>query len=191
MNLTNLIRSGGLAAMAGGIAFVATTLSLGAVANRLGLGLNDESVALIYALLPLVAVVAVASIAARYVQEGQRRGWLALVASLVAFIGIGMVFVYVLTVLLGLLDFSVTEEFALLGVLLATVGLVALGLVTINIGARVLPWWCGVALIVGSPPFAFLGRPWGGVLLGGAWTLVGYALFRAGTHRQTRPSRVR
>jgi hypothetical protein len=97
-----------------------------------------------------------------------------------------MVLVYVLTVLLGLLDFSVTEEFALSGVLLATVGLVALGLVTINMGARVLPWWCGVALIGGSPPSAFLGRP-----LGGAWTLVGYALFRASTHRQMRPSWVR
>ena len=188
---TGLIRLGGLAAIVGGIAFVATTLSLGALANRLGLGLDDESVAPIYALLPLVAMVALVSIAALYVREGQRRGWLALVASLVSFIGIGMVLVYVLTVLQGLLDFTVTEEFALLGVLLATVGLVALGLVTINMGALVLPWWCGVALIVGSPPFAFLGRPLGGVLLGGAWTLVGYALFRAGTHRQMRPSWVR
>lgn len=187
---SSIIRSAGLTTMAGGIAFVAATLSLEALANRLGLGLNDESVAPIYALLPLVATVAVASIAALYVQEGQRRGWLALVASLVSFIGIGMVFVYVLTVLLGLLSFSVTEEFALLGVLLATVGLVALGLVTINMGARVLPWWCGVALIVGSPPFAFLGRPWGGVLLGGSWAVVGYAIFRAGPPQAERPSQV-
>ena len=189
---TGLIRLGGLAAMAGGVVFFLATVSLWVLTNRLDFVLDDESyVEPVYASLPLVAMVAVASIAALYFRAKIRRGWLALVASLVSFVGIGMVLVYVLTVMLGLLGFSMPEELVLLGMLLGTLGLVALGLVTINIGGRVLPWWSGAALVAGSPPSAFLGPLWGGIVLGAAWALVGYAIFRAGTRHTQQPSRVR
>jgi len=189
---TSLIRLSGLAAMAGGVVFFVATVSLWVLTNRLDFVLDDESyVEPVYASLPLVAMVATATIAALYFRAKIHRGWLALVASLVSFVGIGMVLVYVLTVMLGLLSFSVPEELVLLGMLLGTLGLVALGLVTINIGGRVLPRWCGAALVAGSPLSAFLGPLWGGIVLGAAWALVGYALFRAGTHRQMRSSRVR
>ena len=62
-------------------------------------------------------------------------------------------------------------------------GIVGLGILTIN--AEVLPRWCGVALIVGSPPFALL---W--PLVGVPWIVVGYAIFRAGVRRHVQPSRV-
>ena len=189
---SSLIRVGGLAAMGGGVVFFAATVGSWVLVNPLGVVLDDESyIAPIFALLPLVAMVAVASIAALYTRVGGRRGWLASAASVLSFVGLAMVLVYVLTVMLGLLSFSVPEELVLLGMLLATVGLVALGLLVINVGGRVLPWWCGAALVAGSPPFAFLGPLWGGVLLGGAWALVGYAIFRAGTHHTRQPSRVR
>src|SRR5215210_1776417 len=95
---SKLIRLGGLAAMVGGVVFFAATVSLWVLVNRLDFVLDDESyVEPVYASLPLVAMVAVASIATLYFRAKIRRGWLALVASLVSFVGIGMVLVYVLT----------------------------------------------------------------------------------------------
>jgi hypothetical protein len=71
----------------------------------------------------------------------------------------------------------------LTGLLVATVGILALGVVTI--AARRLPWWCGAALIAGSPPVALFLGP----LMGVPWALVGYAVFRAEGTRT--PGRVR
>jgi hypothetical protein len=85
------------------------------------------------------------------------------------------------------------------GVLAATVGVLALGIATI--AARLLPWWCGALIILGSPPVVFLfilpfsqgggllnilvrslgiepSAPLGVAWLGIAWALVGYVLFR-------------
>jgi hypothetical protein len=39
--------------------------------------------------------------------------------------------------------------------------------------ARVLPWWCGVLLIVGFPLSVAIS---GGIVLGIVWGLTGYAL---------------
>ena len=72
------------------------------------------------------------------------------------------------------------------------VGLAGIGLGVVTIAARVLPWWCGGALIVGGPGFAFAAlfdELWG-VLVGIAWALMGYAVFRA-TNRSQQPSRPR
>jgi hydrogenase/urease accessory protein HupE len=126
------------------------------------------------------AMVAMASIAALYARGMERHGWLMFVTSLVSFIGLGMMLVYALAALPGL-SFPIAQELIYLGVLLATVGLVVLGFVVMAVKSeQALPRWCGAAIIAGSPPFAFLGPLWGGVLLGVAWALVGYALFRAG-----------
>jgi hypothetical protein len=73
----------------------------------------------------------------------------------------------------------------LIGLLVATIGILALGIATI--AARKLPWWCGAALLAGSPPIAFFLGP----LLGVPWALVGYAIFRAAGRRTQKPSRVR
>lgn len=78
----------------------------------------------------------------------------------------------------------------LLAIMLVGLGGIGLGVATI--AARVLPWWCGVALIAGSFGFAFaalFGELWG-VLVGLAWALVGYAVFGA-ANRSRQPSRVR
>jgi hypothetical protein len=90
-----------------------------------------------------------------------------------------------------------------LGVLAATVGIVGLGIVTISAG--VLPRWCGIAIIAGSPPgvgilFVYL-IPLGmagilpGVvgwaLVGLPWVVVGYAIFRAAARRTEQAARVR
>lgn len=90
----------------------------------------------------------------------------------------------------------------IVGVGAASVGVVGLGIVTL--GAQVLPRWCGVAVIAGSPPsvgleFVLLGSLGAAAILPGtiAWTLVGlpwvvvgFAVFRAATRLPEQPSRV-
>ena len=80
----------------------------------------------------------------------------------------------------------------LVGGLLVLVGSILLGAMTIR--ARVLPWWCGVLLIVGFPLGDFLNN----VAVGGenivfaiVWGLIGYALLsRRSTVAEQQPSRV-
>lgn len=76
--------------------------------------------------------------------------------------------------------------FLISGLLIATLGLVGLGAVTMAV--RVLPKWVGALVILGSPPFLlFVPSAFENLLAyealhpllsGVAWTLVGYALFR-------------
>jgi hypothetical protein len=79
----------------------------------------------------------------------------------------------------------VAMNLLLVGLLVATIGILSLGVATI--AARKLPWWCGAALITGSPPVALFLGP----LVGVPWALVGYAVLRAGGRRTRLPSRVR
>jgi hypothetical protein len=73
----------------------------------------------------------------------------------------------------------------LVGTLVGIIGIVALGIFTLQ--ARVLPWWCGLALIAGNPLFEvflfFFGldnlyRTWPVVV---PWVVVGVAVFLAAT----------
>jgi hypothetical protein len=151
-------------------------------------------------LLPLGAM---AAIAALHALHRERYGLPGALVSLTAFIGLALA--------TGALTVGVISTFPaldslfntlLIGLLVATVGIALLGGLTIATG--MLPWWCGVALIAGSPvgvfvmmiPSAALGGalPLGGVFqaLGGVpWVLVGFALFRAGGRQTQQPSRVR
>jgi hypothetical protein len=66
---------------------------------------------------------------------------------LLAFVGVVMMFVEPLRSLI-----PYAEEYFLLfliGFAVATVGVIAYGVVTTR--ASVVPWWCGAALIAGSP----------------------------------------
>ena len=79
----------------------------------------------------------------------------------------------------------------LVGGLLVLVGSILLGAMTIR--ARVLPWWCGVLLIVGFPLGDFLNN----VAVGGenivfaiVWGLIGSALLSLRGSVAEQPSRV-
>lgn len=149
---------------------------------------------------------AMVAVACLHILQRGHYGWKGTLLSLVAFLGLlvkfnGQVVNFIQTVPERpgppLMQFFYSVDFE--GQLLASVGLVGLGVVTI--AGRVLPWWRGVALIAGSPFFMFVGWimleqlfwlflptmpvvahrvPW--MLLAVPWILVGYAIFRAGAY---------
>jgi hypothetical protein len=190
MKRTSLIRLGGLAAMVGGGAWVALWLLGDWLVRQLPLGPIESHIQSgsiqgpILNLLVVGGMAAIIAIAVLHASRSERYGSLAVLATLTAAVGLVMG-------LVGWLVFERTVPLAVaatlvtVGLLLASVGIVGLGIVTIR--ARVLPWWCGVALIAGSPPSAAFLWP----LMGVPWMVVGYAVLRAAGDPPQQPSRVR
>jgi hypothetical protein len=111
-----------------------------------------------------------------------RYGRLGAVGSLLTAIGYAIVFVATTGSILqggqALLTIRLTGGIAVL------LGSVLLGAITLY--ARVVPWWCGVLLIVAFPLGDFsnaIVRGGEGVLLGLLWGSVAYALLRSGPKR--------
>jgi len=126
----------------------------------------------------LLVVGVMAAIGALYALQRERYGlrFLVTLASLMAFVGAAF---------LGAMLYMGSIFLLVGGLLLATVGVFALAIVTIE--AKVVPWWVGLALIAGSPPIGFVFLP----LVGVSWAMVGYGVFRAAGRRTERPPRVR
>ena len=123
---------------------------------------------------------ALAAIAGLHTLQRERYGAPGAAASLTSFVGVALILVGATADVLAGQRYALLAYFLIVGSLVATVGLVSLGVTTML--ARVLPWWCGASLIVGSPPFAlFLLGP----LVGLVWALVGYALLRVGAQQPT------
>jgi len=193
MKRTSLIRLGGLAAMVGGAAWTAVFLLGDLLVRYLPLGPIERGIQTgsiqgpVLNLLVVTAMAAIVAIAALHTSHSQRSPRSVALASLAAFVGLAMCLVgygigYVRD------DFFVafpdTLVLVVVGLLLAVVGLVTLGIIIM--GAKVLPWWCGVSLALGNPLAAFL---W--PLIGVPWIVVGFAIFRAATRQAQQPSRVR
>ena len=167
---------GGFAAMLGGVAWVAAWAAQKYLEIHpiLALGLF------------LLLLGAMATLAALHVLQRARYGLPVAVLALVTLAGLGLMFVYVVV---GLLTGRYIPGIAWVfnvGVWAATVGSWFLGAATI--ATRVLPWWCGVALMAGGPVLIAEGpkltmylEP----LVGIAWALVGYAVFRAEPRRSS------
>ena len=193
-----LIRLGGVAAMVSGALYVSADLL-----NLLGGGALWRSY---YGFLPgggspffnallVGAMAATLAIAALYALRRDISGVLGTLSSVAAFVGVALT-------LWGELGSPVA---AVLGLLVESVGVLALGLVTIAVGG--LAWWCGVALIVWGwalvflllvfllllPMMGVLAPPfpvsWGGVLAGVSWIVVGFGVFRAARGRTEQPQR--
>jgi len=200
---TGVIRLGGLTAMAGGLA--ATTLGSLHVLQASSVSFNFTEEALQkghyenpVATMLLVGVLA--AIATLHVIQKGHYGKLGLFTSVAAFAGVAMVVVGGFAGELAPTTTSVAIALLVGGASAASVGIAGLGVVTISAG--VLPQWCGIALIAGSPLgvgtlFMFstplvtariLPGEIGWALAGIPWALVGYAIFRAG--QATAPSQV-
>jgi hypothetical protein len=136
------------------------------------------------------AMVATLAIAALYALRRDIWGVLGTLSSVAAFVGVALT-------LLGELGSPVA---AVVGLLVESVGVLALGVVSMAVGE--LAWWCAVALIVWGwalvfllllPMMGVLAPPfpvsWGGVLAGLSWIVVGFGVFRAARGRTEQPQR--
>jgi|SRR5215211_3223027 len=192
-----LIRLGGLVAMVCGVLYAAQGLTVWLSEAPFSLSipylhsasdLTWQTLVNVSDVVFLVgALAAVAALATLYTLHGGAYGLAGTLVSLVAFVGLALL-VVLGDVFQWFRSWSSTP--LIWGAMLAMLGGMFLGTVTVIL--RVLPGWCGVALIVGSlslEPAALLGELFV-ALAGVAWARVGYAIFRAAGRRTERPSRV-
>ncbi len=140
----------------------------------------------------LLALGAMAGIPALHLLQRERYGSLpGTPAFLVAFVGVSILFFGELRKLV--FPGAGVAWLMVIGLLVATMGIIAYGVVTTEAG--VVPWWCGAALLAGSPLagfFLYIFSPGDeGLLLGVPWIVMGYAVLRAAGLLTERPSRVR
>jgi hypothetical protein len=205
MSYSNLIRFGGLAAMVGGVLYAGVGLLVGRLAEELAY-IGNIGYGFIVVSLPLGAM---AAIVALYALHRERYGRAGLVRCITAFLGLALATVALTLGVIATYPISAFPDSAwifswllLLGLLVATVGLVLLG--ALSVAWQIMPPWCGVALMAGSPlgvlftmiPSEALA---GGSLIGRAfqalggllWVVVGYYIFRSAGGRTERAARVR
>ena len=193
----NFIRCSGLAAILGGVAYAVILGSLGPLVRYLYSPSSHEDIPPLLNYLDTISVLllalgALAAIAGLHTLQGERYGLLGALASLTAFSGVALILLGGLSDLLGLAgqrSFYLGLYTLVAGALVASVGLLTLGGVTI--AARVLPGWVGALIILGSPPSVFFFASLYDelqLLVGVAWALVGYALFRQVRVRQAQQS---
>jgi hypothetical protein len=186
-----LIRLGGVAAMVSGALYVlAELLDLpgGGALWRSYYGFLPGGGSLFFNVLLVGAMAATLAIASLYALRRDIYGVLGILSSVAAFVGVALT-------LWGELGSPVA---AVPGLLVGSVGVLALGLVSMAVGE--LAWWCGVALMVWGwtlvfllllPMVGVLAPPfpvsWGGVLAGVSWIVVGFGVFRAARRGTEQP----
>jgi len=144
-------------------------------------------------LLPVLAIYALALIGVMvgllglYARQARSLGWLGTTGFLAAFLGSGIALLSIVLILLSSGDLLTRELGAqalglgltgiLLGFVVSSIGVVLLGMATLL--ARVLPLWCGVALI--ALPFSAAVNDYGGwIAFGLLWLALSYVLWSEG-----------
>jgi hypothetical protein len=192
MTRASLIRLGGLVSIVGGVSYATLGLMIWLCTPNCPRS-SGYIVLAFFVLLVFGAMVALASL---HAIQRQRYGLLGTLVFLVAFVGVAMIFVSELrSLIIGVSQASPgaagVSWLFIIGLLVATVGLIAYGVTTIT--ASALPWWCGPALTAGSPfvgLFLYLFSPVEESLIGVPWIVVGYAIFRAAARHTQQPSRL-
>jgi hypothetical protein len=186
---SNMLRWGGLAGVVAAVMFVLTTiLAQLAPPQKVFDSLSDylRQVVLLVGYVGVMA--AILGLHALQSQSG-RYGRLGAVGSLVAFIGYAIIFV--VTAISTLQGGQALLSIRLTGGVVVLIGSILLGVMTLR--ARVVPWWCGVLLIVAFPlgdlsnAIVSGGE---GLLLGILWGSVGYALLSLRDTVAEQPPRV-
>jgi hypothetical protein len=195
----SLIRLGGLAAIVGSVVYAGVGLTEARLAEYLYY-VGNIGYGFVAILLPLGAM---AAILALYALHRGRYGKAGAVICLMAVLGLALA-TGALT--LGTIstrpDLDAQLNVLVVGLLVATVGLVLLG--ALSVSWQILPRWCAIALMAGSPFGVFLTMIPSAALVGGApiglafqalgglpWAVVGYYIFRAAGRRTEQPARVR
>jgi len=184
MSYSSLIRLGGLAPIVGGVLYAVASL------------LDSEGIQLVTFVLGLLSVLAV--LVALHLLQRERYGLPGMLAFVGAFVGAALVlgaFAGFPSFLGGDVVFLGADIYGVVAMLVATVGILALGFFTLQAG--VLPRWGGWALIAGNPLLGIVLVLFGLAFLFGAWPVVvpwivvGFAVFQAAGRRTERPARVR
>jgi hypothetical protein len=183
-----IVRWGGWAGVLAGVMFVpAGILILFAPPQR---PFNSFSDYLIEAILVVAFTLAVVAVAGLHALQRGRYGRLGAAGSLITFLGYTLTAaVTAVTVLLGS---EALYSVRFIGGLAVLIGSILLGAMTLR--ARVVPWWCGVLLIVGFPlgdvVDTTIGEGSEAIVLGILWGLVGYALLSSARAPDQQPVRV-
>ena len=185
MSSSDLIRWGGIAAMAAGVVWVISGILAivyqGVHAPGTFADYVVEGTFAVGLLLTVVGMVGLHALQKEnYGRIGRGGFWTVVVASLGQVLG--TVVLLAGSTALAWLVFPV-------GVLAVLVGFVLYGAATLQ--ARVLPRWCGVGLIVGLPVAIALGLYGGNILFGLLWLALGYVLWLRRGATAYQPSRVR
>ena len=185
---SGIVRWGGWAGVVAALTYVlAGILILIAPLQRVFGAVSEH---LIEVTLVVAFALTLVAIAGLHALQSPRYGRLGAAGSSITFIG------YALIVVVAAVSIRVGGEalFAvrLIGALAILIGSVLLGAMTLR--ARVLPWWCGVLLIVGFPLGAILdenvARGSEGIVFGIVWGLVGHALLSSGSALDQQHGRV-
>jgi hypothetical protein len=183
----DLVRLGGLAAMLDGMLWIANDLG-----GRLSPDPDDWDCNSSYDLVTnaidsAAFLVLLAALVGLHARQRERYGTLGAVGFFAAFVGAAMVGIanpaeHCLGLPLGILVYTP-------GILLLSAGMLVLGIATVV--ARVLPRWCGMALIIGLLAI-FFGAESGGMLVFGlVWLALGYVLWSQRGVSAGQPSRAR
>jgi hypothetical protein len=189
----DMVRWGGLAGLAAGVMFLLSGILYFIVAPPLptrALGsFGDYLYEIVVAVTFVLVLVTIAGLHAAQRHSG-RYGILGVAGFLLTYLGYALVLV--IAHLIRLAGSEPILSLRPVGGLLVLVGSILLGAMTLY--ARVLPWWCGVLLIVGFPLGAFLETVRSGIeniVFAAVWGLIGYVhLSRRGTVAEQQPSRV-
>jgi hypothetical protein len=188
----DMVRWGGLAGVAAGVMFLVSGILYFIVAPPLptrALGsFGDYLYEVVVAVAFALALVAIAGLHAAQRHSG-RYGILGTAGFWLTFLGYAIVLV--IAHLYRLVGGEYILSLRLAGGLLVLVGATLLGAMTIY--ARVLPWWCGVLLMVAFPLGAFLENVLAGIeniVFAIVWWLIGYALLSRRGAVAEQPSRV-
>jgi hypothetical protein len=175
MSSSDLIRWGGIAAMAAGVAFTLDILLVFTMPEADW----TNAVYIVAALLMVVGLLGLHALQKdNYGRIGRGGFWTVVVASLAQVLGL-VIFLLGSEALIWLV-FPV-------GFVAVPFGLILYGAATLQ--ARVLPRWCGLGLIIVPPVTVVLGD-YGGILFGLLWLALGYALWSWRGRAAEQPSRV-
>jgi hypothetical protein len=174
----SIVRWGGWAGVVAALSYVAAgILILISPLQRVFGSISEHLIEVILVVAFAVTLVAIAGL--HGLQRG-RYGRLGAAGSSITFIGYALI--VVVTAVTVLVGGEALFAVRLAGALAILIGSVLLGAMTLR--ARVLPWWCGVLLIVGFPLGDILdenvARGGEEIVFGIVWGLVGYALLSSG-----------
>ena len=186
---SNMVRWGGLAGVVAALMFVLTTiLTQLAPLQRVFDSISDYLHQVVALAAYAGAMGAILGLHALQIQSG-RYGRLGAAGSFLASIGYAIIFV--VTAISALQGGQSLLTVRLTGGVAVLIGSILLGVMTIR--TRIVPWWCGVLLIVAFPlgdlsnAIVSGGE---GILLGILWGSVGYALLSLRGTVAEHPSRV-